>query len=155
MVCNLPSTGSADRQTSPTPTVQYAFANIATSDAGCPVMRQGPTFAGWSNGKHLSVADVSSLTRVSSTSLPAAWQRVNTVVHRSIMPAAPLTYRALVDLSCAPCHGACQQLLVRASRNRFEAQLTANKKGVESKWGSRGGRGGADLPKGLVPTCRQ
>lgn len=43
---------------------------MATSAAGCPVMRQVCGPAGWSKGKHRNVACVSSFTRFSSASLP-------------------------------------------------------------------------------------
>ena len=44
---------------------------MATSCAGDPVKKQGPTEDGWSKGMHLRVAVVSSFTLFSSPSDPA------------------------------------------------------------------------------------
>lgn len=51
-------------------TAQYDLAKIATSAAGCPVMKHVCGPAGWSKGKQRSVACVSSLICFSWSSLP-------------------------------------------------------------------------------------
>ena len=57
---------------------QYAFAKMATSVAGAPLRKHVPLCdAGWSKGKHRSVADVSSFTCRSWSSLPAQGPRAH------------------------------------------------------------------------------